>query len=255
MSTGTPRPSATVVLLRDAPDGFEVYLVRRNRQTAFGDVWAFPGGVVEAWDARATSRLTGLDADEANRLLDAANALNYYSAAIRELFEETGVLLSAGASVPRDARTARDELNGGSLDWPRFLEGAGLDADAGALHYLSYWVTPEGRSRRFATRFFVARLPAGQAAVHCGGELVDGAWQTPANALSLNRGGQLPMIFPTIRTLEHLARHPGIDAVIADADRRASAGITELLPRIVTVDGEERIVVHGDPDYAESHVP
>jgi 8-oxo-dGTP pyrophosphatase MutT (NUDIX family) len=252
VSTETPRPSATVVLLRDTADGFEVYLVRRNRQTAFGDVWAFPGGVVEAWDARAVSRTTGLGADDANRLLDAPNALNYYSAAIRELFEETGVLLSPGGSVPPDARTARDELLSGSRDWPRFLEGAGFYADAGALHYLSYWVTPEGRSRRFATRFFVARLPTGQAAVHCGGELVDGAWQTPRDALDLHRAGQLPMIFPTIRTLEHLARHSGIEAVIADADRRASAGITELLPRLVTVDGEERIVVNGDPDYAES---
>ena len=94
MSSAAPRPSATVVLLRDGDCGLEAYLVQRHGRAAFGHAWAFPGGVVDACDARVHDACRGADPVTANRLLDAPNALNYYSAAIRELFEESGVLLA-----------------------------------------------------------------------------------------------------------------------------------------------------------------
>lgn len=252
MSDATPRPSATVILLQDGPGAIETYLVQRHGRTAFGNAWAFPGGVVEAFDARVHEACSGAAAATLNRLLDIPNALIYYSAAIRELFEETGVLLGTCVRTPDELQAARDKLNAGGLAWDEFVAEASVSLDAGALHYVSFWITPEGMPKRFATRFFLARMPDGQTARHCGGELVDCRWMTPAAALAANRDGRLPMIFPTISTLRFLDDFDTCDEAIAAADRLAADGIVEILPKAVESNGKRVIVLPGDPRYAES---
>ena len=216
-------------------------------------MWAFPGGVLEAFDARVVDACDGRTSGDADRLLNVRNGLMYYVAAIRELFEETGVLLGSGTANDVAALSHyRDRLNDGSLDWPQFVAETGQRLDCSTLHYLSFWITPEGMPRRFATRFFVAELPTGQTARHCGGELTESAWTTPAAALERHRAGSLPMIFPTITTLEFLRDFRTANEVLAAADVLAAEGIEEILPRAVIVDGERRVIMPGEPGYAES---
>lgn len=246
-----PRPSATVVLLAESGAGLETFLVRRHGKAAFGGMWAFPGGVLEANDARVYRACQGLSEADANRLLDAPNGLMYYSAAIRELFEETGVLLGSHAASQSDLSLHRDALNAGTLAWEDFVAETACRLDAGALHYMSFWITPKGVGRRFATRFFVAAFPEGQTAVHCGGELTDSTWHTPAAALELNRGGELPMIPATVRTIEFLADHKSIASALDAADAIAEEGVVEILPKAVVRDGKRTILMPGDPGYAE----
>jgi 8-oxo-dGTP pyrophosphatase MutT (NUDIX family) len=252
MAESTARPSSTVVLVRDRPGGLETYLVRRHGRTAFGNAWAFPGGVVDADDARVHAACRGIDAGVANRLLEAPNGLNYYSAAIRELFEETGVLL-AGTEVPGSALAEyRNGLNAGTRTWLETVDAAALTLDCDALHYLSYWITPRLQTARFATRFFVAAMPEEQAARHCGGELVDCTWLTPAEALDRHERGELPMIFPTLSTLKVLTACGSVAEVLAEADSRAAAGVVAILPRVIEADGERVIVLPDDPRYREA---
>ncbi len=247
-----PRPSATVVLLRDGDGGLETYLVQRHSRVAFGDAWAFPGGLVDASDARVHAACRGVDPESLNRLLEAPNALNYYSAAIRELFEETGVLLGNTDASAAEIDASRDALNDGSLAWDEFVDSARVSLACDRLHYLSYWITPAGRPKRFATRFFLARMPLSQSARHCGRELVDCRWARVPTALAEHREGALPMIFPTIRTLEFLEGFDHGDQAIAEADRLARDGIVAILPKAIESGGKQLIVLPGDPRYAEA---
>lgn len=252
MADSAARPSATVVLVRDRPGGIETYLVQRHGRMAFGNAWAFPGGVVDADDARVHAACRGIEPATANRLLGAPNALNYYSAAIRELFEETGVLLAGTGADEATLGEYRDGLNAGTKTWRDTIDATGLALDCGALHYLSYWITPRLHKARFATRFFVAAMPEGQAARHCGLELTDCTWLTPAEALDRHRRDELPMIFPTVSTLSMLAECESVAAVLAEADRRAAAGIVAILPRAIEADGQRVIVLPDDPRYREA---
>jgi len=242
------RPSATVVLLRAGSNGPELLLVRRHPDTAFGNTWAFPGGVVEESDAAAAC--DGRSADAANELLDTESGLAYLSAAARELFEETGVLLTSSEVLPANLEHCRERLNEGTLAWSEWLDEAVLRIDCAALHYFSYWVTPEGLGKRFATRFFLSRMPEGQQARHCGNELTGSAWLTAKEALDRHRRGDMAMIFPTLKTLEWLAAFDSAAAAIEEADRLAAAGVVKMLPKAVVVDGERRILLPGDAGYA-----
>ena len=252
MNNEAPRPSATVVLLRDGDGALEAYLVQRHGRAAFGHAWAFPGGVVDACDARVHDACRGADPVTANQLLDAPNALNYYSAAIRELFEETGVLLGTAEGRAVDFSAARDGLNDGSMAWDDFVRDAGVVLACDRLHYLSYWITPAGLPKRFATRFFLAKMPTSQIARHCGRELVDCKWMTISAALAEHRNGSLPMIFPTVSTLEFLHGFQDSDEAISGADRLAAAGIAEILPKAIEQDGQRVIVLPDDPRYPGS---
>ena len=246
------RPSATVVLLRAAPDAPELLFVRRHPDTAFGNTWAFPGGVVEKSDSAAACE--GLSTKAAGAVADAdADAepgLAYLSAAARELFEETGVLLATGGALPADLESWRERLNEGTLTWPALLDEAGLRIDDSLLHYFSYWVTPEGLGKRFATRFFLGEMPDGQQARHCGSELTASRWLTAQQALDRHRRGEMTMIFPTLKTLEWLYAFSSAAAAIEEAGRLAAAGIVKMLPKAVVIDGERRILLPGDPGYA-----
>ena len=242
------RPSATVVLLRAAPAAPELLLVRRHPDTAFGNTWAFPGGVVEKSDSDAACE--GMSSRAADAVLDTESGRAYLSAAARELFEETGVLLATGKALPADLEGRRERLNEGTLTWPALLDEAELCIDCSLLHYFSYWVTPEGLGKRFATRFFLSPMPDGQEARHCGSELTASEWLTAEDALGRHRRGEMAMIFPTLKTLEWLSAFSGRAAAIDGAGRLAAAGVVKMLPKAVVIDGERRILLPGDPGYA-----
>jgi len=235
-----PRPSSTVILLgapRDGAGPFSVLLLERHGSIAFPGATAFPGGGVDPGDADAPgARLPAAQRwappGEGDR---PPEALAYWVAALRELLEETGVLLAArdgrlleGPLAPElaalRARVAAGEPFG------RVLAAAGLVPATEALFYFARWITPVTNPRRWDTRFLVGRLPAGQEPVADGTETVSCAWMSPRAALAAYEAGRIVLIPPTVRTLDDLARFPSIDAVLADAAGRVVRAVT---PEIV----------------------
>jgi 8-oxo-dGTP pyrophosphatase MutT (NUDIX family) len=178
--------------------------------------------------------------------------LDYYSAAIRELFEETGVLLARNGPTgeyPVDAAAWRRQLNAGEVPWNDLLERHDLALECESLHYFAYWITPRERPRRFSTRFFLARLPEGQAATHDGRELTDSRWATPADALAANDAGDIVLPPPTLATLRDIRGFACVEELLAWARRRSEAGVPRILPAILRSGGKDRVVLPGHPDY------
>lgn len=239
------RPAATIVLLRDGRHGPEVLLLRRNRSAGFvPGAYVFPGGRVDGADAdpEVVARLDGLDAEGAARRLELVDAdppaLAFYLAAIREAFEETGILVAhdaASATPPTAQEDAevhelRDALMEERVGFAQVLDRMGCRLDGTAVEYLAHWITPEAEPRRYDTRFFAAKVREGAHALVDEREMTDALWISPAEALARCRDGSLPMVFPTIRTLEELAAFPSVDAVLGDLRARR---IPTILPRLV----------------------
>ncbi len=244
------RPSATVVVARAGAADPEVFMVRRHEKSAFGSAYAFPGGVVDKEDSEVSEfchGLTSFDAD--SRLGIVSGGLDYYSAAVRELFEESGVLLADLSSLDENLTSVRDALNDGSLNWAEFVRRERLSLHCGELHYISHWVTPEFEPKRYSTRFFVARLPEGQDAMHCGGELTDSCWATATDVLATARRGDIKLIFPTVKTLESIARHKSLEDLIDWAKSSVEWGITTMVPVMIERNGKHEVVLPGDKDY------
>lgn len=239
------RPSSTVVLVRETPDAPELLLMRRHERSAFGGAHAFPGGVLEDADSLVQDHCAGIAPGEADSLLRVDGGLAYFSAAIRELFEESGVLLATAAGRGVDLGAARDALNDGTLDWRAFVVDNDVQLHCDALHYFSFWITPEALPRRFSTRFFLAAMPDDQAAGHCGGELTDSCWLSANSALAAYREGEISLHFPTIRTLEALAPHGTLDELLEWAAARAHEGVPCIFPEIEKRRGEARVIVAG----------
>jgi 8-oxo-dGTP pyrophosphatase MutT (NUDIX family) len=211
-----PRLAATVALVRDAPAGPEVYLMRRPAAMAFAPgAWVVPGGSVDAPDAgtaaaTVTSTVdqdgwtaTGLSSMDSRRLL---------AAAVREVFEETAVLLATDRSgrvpaLPARRRVRRrTELRAGRLGFADVLHRERLRLDGRLLVPWSRWITPPWvPKRRFDTYFFVAALPAGQEPVRARSEASAARWLRPAEALDRHAAGRLPMLIPTRALLGALA--------------------------------------------------
>lgn len=240
-----PRPAATIVLLRDGEQGPEALLLRRSRSAGFvPGAYVFPGGRVDAGDAApgVVDRLDGLDqAAAAGRLgLPDADppALAYHLAALREAFEETGILVgrrndgSATATAAEDPAidALRDDLMEDRLDFAGVLERMECRLDGAAVEYLAHWITPEAEPRRFDTRFFAARVAPRTPFIVDPREMTDAVWITPEEALARNRDGTLPMVFPTIRTLQDLQGFESTDAVFAHLRGR---DVPTILPRLV----------------------
>ncbi len=241
-----PRPAATIVLLRDAPAGLELLLMRRNRSAGFvPGAWVFPGGRVDAADSasRAIARLEGLTPDEAARRLGLHDAelpaIAFYLAALREAFEETGILVASRADGSPPPSAAEDEevdalrraLMDDEVDIGAAAERLGCRIAGGAIEYIAHWITPEAEPRRYDTRFFAARVPAEAAAIVDPREMTAALWITPGEALGRLERGELPMVFPTIRTIEQLAPFDTARSALASF---AAAPVRTVLPRLVT---------------------
>ncbi|HVX46369.1 MAG TPA: NUDIX hydrolase [Mycobacteriales bacterium] len=208
------RDAATVILVRDGAEGLEVYLLRRIRQLPFaGGMCVFPGGTVDPGDT-ATS-VPRLGTWPAKLRADPAPAAALISAAIRETFEETGVLVATTATADLSWEPDRQAL----IRHDRVLAEVLVHHDAAvrpdALQLWSHWVTPEGEPRRYDTRFFLAALPAGQNPRYVGGEAQEAMWMRP------DRTAPLPMLPPTRATLGELAAYGSVSEVVAAAAGRA----------------------------------
>jgi len=255
-----PRDSATVILVRDRPGGLEVFMLERHLRSDFaGGAYVFPGGTIDErdTDSDAMRYLDGPGASEAAMLIDSPpdRALAFYLCAIRETFEEAGVLLARrdGAPVRLDQNEERfaayrTELaaRGGSL--ADFAQSERLRFSGDLLHYFSRWVTPAFSPKRYDARFFVAAMPEGQEPLHDDIETTASTWIRPADAMAQAREGLLSIIFPTRKTLETLAELATAERVISSTRAKH---IPAILPSVVLADGEARVVLPGDPTLHE----
>jgi 8-oxo-dGTP pyrophosphatase MutT (NUDIX family) len=208
-----PRPSATVLLLRDSMP-WELLMVQRPGGADFAPgAYVFPGGAVHEGDGSFPDELR--------------------AAAVRELFEEAGVLLARGAGE-REAAQVRRLVEGGAT-FAHALTETGLAPDFDALVIFARWVTPALLRRRFDARFYIARMPAGQSIRPQEGEVVDWRWVSPARALDDPR---LNLVYATRAVLESVADAPDVETLFTRA--RAMAEIPVVEPRIVqTANGWE----------------
>ena len=238
------RDAATVMLLRAAPGGTEVYLLRRLSSMAFAPgAFVFPGGKVDERDADGGHGWAGPAPEHLAPILGTppAGAAALIRAAVRETFEECGVLLAspaadpAGPAVDTTAGWEADQqaLSDGSVSLAELLIRRDLVLRGDLLRPWSRWITPEAEERRYDTRFFVAVMPAGQQAAGGTGESDRAAWLRPAAALAAAESGELTMLPPTRITLGELAAYPDVPAVMA-ADRP----ITPRCP-VVVLDGDQ----------------
>ena len=234
-------PAATVMLIRDAgddaaespaADGFEVFMLRRTLQAVFGSgMYVFPGGRLDDVDAGPTLEAVcdGMSDQVASRTLQVdSGGLAYWVAAIRECFEEAGVLLALSATTgdvidfhdPATAarfNAARHAIHDSSVGLVELCTAEGLRLATSEMHYVANWITPIGEVRRFDTRFFLARAPIGQEPLHDDNETIASLWVRPAEALARERAGDLQMMPPTIWCLQFLAEHPSVEAALAAA--------------------------------------
>jgi 8-oxo-dGTP pyrophosphatase MutT (NUDIX family) len=246
------------MLLADQPD-LHVLLLRRRAASAFvGGMTVFPGGGVDAADADADDGCRGLtDADASARLGVAAGGLAYWVAAIRETFEEAGVLLAVDGggrdpdladptNAERFAVLRRDvDLERISIREAARREGLVLAADR--IHYVARWITPKGPPRRYDTRFFVAALPAGQQALHDDREAVHSEWLRPAEAIRRYEAGEREMLPPTYAMLRILSRFESAGEALAAAVRHESG--PDVAARLGGEAGRWRVLLPGDVDY------
>jgi 8-oxo-dGTP pyrophosphatase MutT (NUDIX family) len=257
--------AATVMLVRDGEGErpLEVFMLRRNLQSGFvGGAYLFPGGAVDEADRHSDLDpvCTGRSDADASALLGVDDGgLAFWVAAIRECFEEAGVLLATtpDGHVVRfddpevDARfvTHRADIDSGRRRLVDVCTEESLQLDVGAMHYFSHWITPVGAPRRYDTRFFVARAPEAQVPLHDDHETIANLWIRPADALERHRAGDMEMILPTIRSLRAIGRFATSAELLAAA--AIVTDIPPMLPRVVDDQGGLRIVLPGDPGYDE----
>lgn len=201
-------------------------MVKRHARSAFGSRFAFPGGVLEESDAAVSNHCDGVTEAQANALLELeAGGLDYYSAAIREMFEESGVLLARHELTADEICTARDNLNAGTLDWSHFVQANNLVLHCDRLHYFSFWITPVGLPKRYSTRFFLAELPANQLASHDGSELTESSWMTAHEVLKARKNKAMKLPYPTRKTLKRVVQFPDTRSLLAWAKACGEKGV------------------------------
>lgn len=247
--TAPPRAAATVVMLRDTPDGLEVFLLKRHGNSdVLGGAYVFPGGKVDAADAGLAAHLNQSPAELHAALgeaeLDLPTAMSFYAAALREAFEESGVLFATGADTAQLQQAAALLRAGQSFG--DMLAQLALQLDTRSVLPWSRWITPRMPSvsnKRFDTRFFVAAVPAQQTARHDDYEATESIWLAPRQALQQYWDGQISLAPPQIMSLAHLARHASVASVLTEAQRRLPPVI---LPESFDDNGMRVICYPGD---------
>ncbi|MEN9314980.1 MAG: Hydroxyacylglutathione hydrolase [Pseudomonadota bacterium] len=243
----TPRPAATILLLRDSPEGLQVLMTRRSMKASFAPgAYVFPGGALDAADASdaaVSSARPRPDQDDAHR--------HYAAAALREAFEELGVLLAwkRGTDEPADPSFTRTLARGHDDDFYGQLARAGLELAIDRTGWLSHWITDRDLPRRFDVRFFVAPMPAGQEPDPDNAEQFEPVWVNPSDGLRRHEAGSFSMIFPTIRTLRQLERFGSAAAVIEAC--RTQASVFTSCPRGGRVAGKDTRFTEDEMAFGE----
>ena len=241
-----PRAAATIVLGRPAVGaGFEVLLLKRPSTSRFAaGAYVFPGGKIDEGDSDdgllPRMPTTGRDAEPAAVL-----------AALRELFEETGLLLADRRPTPADEAAVRRALLADQLTFGDVVREYDLRFNETHVCYFARWITPARFARRYDTRFFLAELPAERHDFEpdLTDEIAGATWVAPDRAVELFRTGRLPMLFPTRVTLQALSEFAAIESVF---ERYATHSVEPVTPRLLIRGDSIRPVLPGDPEYEEA---
>ncbi|MDF1552672.1 MAG: hypothetical protein P1P84_06390 [Deferrisomatales bacterium] len=261
--TRPAEPAATIILVRQHQGGLQTYLLRRSPKLRFmAGMHVFPGGRVDPEDRDPTlwaNRIDLPEEDLARRFgddLTAGEALGYAVAAVRETYEEAGILLARDASGDPPDPARLDCLRAtGPLAEGWLAEHAGRLGWALSLSSLarwSRWITPVGMKRRYDTLFLLAQAPEDQTCQPDGREADSGLWASPAEALALNRAGEVPLSPPTIVTLHHLQEYPHLAALEQELPTRL--GLETFAPRLVSLERGSVIVEPWDPEFGQEEI-
>jgi 8-oxo-dGTP pyrophosphatase MutT (NUDIX family) len=215
-----PRDASTVIVCRDTDDGIEFYMLRRaSRTPGIPDAYVFPGGILEGNDKspQARMRLVG-------DWRPAEPAFTY--AAIRETFEECGLLFSVTPIDNDLLRAARTKLIEGARNFSETLIDLDAKLDARAIRYFSRWITPSVVPQRFDARFYVARLPEGGVAEADAHGTYDGRWLRPAETLAAVEREEMQIVFPTLKHIERIAKFATVEDLLAFADTKKTIPVT-----------------------------
>ncbi len=227
--TVKPVPAATILMLRNGASGLEVFMVVRHHQIDFASgALVFPGGKVDAGDSEVRAFCEGVDQADDTKL-------SLMVGAIREAFEECGILLARNkgesALISGDALQSldhyRDPLNKGDISILGFLEENNLVLACDRLHPFAHWITPDMMPKRFDTHFYLAVAPDDHLAVHDGHESVDSIWISPTDALAGADNGKYTIIFPTRLNVEMLGESSSVTNALEMASERT---IVPVLP-------------------------
>lgn len=229
---GSLLKASTIVLVRPAARGrFDILMTRRPPQMRFlGGFFVFPGGTVQGSDSteEMLGRCRGLSREDARRhlndALSAEQSLGHWVAAIRELYEEAGILLAVtedgaqalDAEVRARLDARRESVASGAMSFHALLEEENLYCDAGSAVYFYHRVTPQHYSLRFDTRFYLAPLPDGQVALERSEEVAESVWISPEEGLERAEQGRMAIIPPTLTTLQNLAQLGSWDKLCAE---------------------------------------
>ena len=256
-----PRPAASLVVVRDRDAGSQeakdievLLLMRTERGDHNSGAWVFPGGIVDRRD-RDWHRCTGVeDATISQRLALDEGGLDYAIAAIRECFEEAGVLFADDREQQPISREQwhsllewRKPLHAGDRTLGELCASAGLRLAVDRLAYIAHWLTPLGRPKRYDTRFFIAAMPDGQVVAHDETETVDHRWMRPTDALA--QAATLKLMTPTQALLRSISTFDSVDALMRHA--REPRPIPRVFPRIAKGRDGVRPVTPDEPSYAE----
>jgi glyoxylase-like metal-dependent hydrolase (beta-lactamase superfamily II)/8-oxo-dGTP pyrophosphatase MutT (NUDIX family) len=258
-----PRPAATVILARNVSDGIEVFMMERTTAVEFAKgMHVFPGGALDRTDhhPEIASLCVGLDDKAASETLGIEQGgLAYWIAAIRECFEESGLLLgyrgtdqllALAADEAERLAALRLEMAQSKLSFVDILLKEQVKAATDRIAYYSHWITQAGRPRRYDTRFFVAQAPEGQTALEDNHETVGQLWVRPDQAIDLHRSGTLNLMFPTIKTLESLAPFKYVEELLEYA-RKPRPKLVMAPVTGMDRSGVSHTLIPGDFAYAE----
>ncbi len=255
MTSKPPRPASTVVVVRDGSDGPEVFLMQRTLAASFmAGVHVFPGGAVDPADHDPSH---GLDDQAFSRMLGLERGgAAYVVAAIRECFEEAGLLLARTADgsharlpAAEQTQSLRQQLSRGTLSLGQLLAERGCTLAPDDLAYLSHWITPVGTPKRFDTRFFIAVAPSGQEGSHDDEETIASLWIRPADALQRAANGEMKLAHATQSTLRELQRFASVAAMMDWAASPRSR--PQMVPRVSVNRQGRKVLSPGEFAYAE----
>ncbi len=258
-----PRPtpalaSATLMLLRQGARSPEILLMQRHaRSHDFPALYVFPGGLVEHDDAVLENRLHGVETASITSTaphIGTQRLQRFLVAAIRETFEEAGILLARRRGEPgplppeilNNLLTQRLDLQRGHVAFRDLVERHDLELVAEAIHIHAHWITPEFIPRRFDTLFFCARMPEGQKAQADGEEMTDQIWMRPEDALRERESGTRRIMFPTACNLDTIAGFADVDLALESSRARS---VIPVLPRLETLNGVKKLMISKESGY------
>ena len=251
------KPAATVILMREEIKGdFEIFMVKRSSRSTFGSLYVFPGGKLDPEDSENDlyPYCEGMNNEEASKQLGIKdNGLSFWIACIRECFEEVGVLLTNPDDLilqdTSKLTKLRKELNNKEITFKEICVSESLRLRTKNIVPCAHWITPDIETKRFDTRFFLAKVNAKQLASHDGFELTESFWIKPADALAKLKNGEMSMILPTIKNIEKLAEFSSSTEAFNYFEGLGDNAIPPILPKFIKKDGEWVGFLPGEEGY------